>query len=655
MQLMSIKKLLCLLILLTNIATAQNTSNFAYKSYSWDANPKLSTLSEKEKEGDYVFLKDKTTIEYAYETSGDLVRYITKHVIIHFNNKKGVEDMNKVYISSESILDEMELKARTITAAGKVIPLDKNTVKRVDDLEGQGPFIYFAMEGIDVGGEIEYIYTNKVTASVFGSWKVQSQIIRKNYSMDIYSPGNLVFEAKGYNGFPEFKIDTTLEDKNHIHASIDYIDGITEEKYSAYEANRMRFDMTLTYNYAQGKSRMYSWEYCGNNLFDRLFVFEKQETKAIEKLIGKLNLKNMKTDEEKIRALETYMKTNINTSNQDNTIDQVLDLKHGTSLNFQSIYIAVAKALNIPFESVITTDRTENKFDSSFPSWNSLDEVLMYYPSIDKYLSPSSYSSRLGFPPPDLTNNKGLFVKETGLGDIKTAITKIKNIEAPSYKLSSNNIHASIQFDPESFTPKINFKHDFSGYSAFYIQPDFFYIEPAQKKEAIENLAKHIGKETIVKSSKISGIEKDDILVTPLVLESELETPKLVESAGNKYLFNVGAVIGPQEEMYQDKKRNFDGEISYAHSFTRIIEIKIPAGYKIKNLEDIKIDKKFTVDNKTTSKFNSDYTLTGDNLKITVYEDYQDIVYTKDKIEEFKGVINAAADFNKVVLIFEKL
>lgn len=652
---MSPKKLLCLLILLTNIASAQVTTNFAYKSYTWEANPKLSAVSEKEMENDYVFIKDKTIVEYAYETSGDLVRYFTRHVVIHFNNKKGVEDMNKVYISSENILDEMELKARTITPTGKVIPFDKNSVKRVDDLEGQGAFIFFAMEGVEVGAEIEYIYTNKVTPTLFGSWKVQSEIIRKNYSIDIYSPSNLVFEAKGYNGFPEFKTDTTLEDKNHIYSSIEIVDGLLEEKYSAYEANKMRFDLTLAYNYAQGKSRMYTWEYCGSNLFDRLFSFEKAELKAIEKLIDKLKLKGMKSDEEKIRALETYLKTNINTSVEDNTVDKVLDLKHGTVLNLQSIYIGVAKVLNIPFESVITSDRTENKFDSSFPSWNNLDEVLMYYPGIDKYLSPSSYSSRLGFPPPDLTYNKGLFIKETGLGDIKTAITKIKTIEPPSYKLSSNNIHAVIQFDPETFTPKVNFKHDFSGYAAYYIQPDLFYIEPAQKNETIENLAKHIGKETIVKSSKLTGDAKEDILVNPLVIESEIETPKLVESAGNKYLFNVGAIIGPQVEMYQDKKRNFDGEISYAHSFTRIIEIKIPAGYKIKNLEDIKINKMFTVANKTTSTFTSDYTLSGDNLKITAYEDYQEIIYTKDKIEDFKGVINAAADFNKVVLIFEKL
>src|SRR6218665_215712 len=642
-------------LLTTMVAQAQLSTDFAYKKYTWDASPKLHQLTYKEKEGNVIFLKDKVIIEFAYESSGQLVEYMTRHTIIHFNNEKGVEEMNKVYVPYASILEEMDLKGRTITSEGKIIPLSKSSVKKVDNLENSGPFMIFAMEGIDKGGEIEYVYTNKKSVSSNASWIMQSEAIRKDVSIDIYSPANLVFEGRGYNGFPAFTTDTTLKDKNHIYSSIALIDGLTEEKYSSYDANKMRFDYQLTYNKSNGNARLYSWEYCGTDLYNAMFYFQKNETKALEKLIGKLGLSKMNTDEEKIRALEQYMKTNINQSSDNLPIDKVLEVKYGSAFDLQRIYVGAAGLLKIPVEAVLTTDRTSRKFDSSFPSWNSLGEYLLYFPGCDKYLAATNYLSRLGFPPPELTYNKGLFVKETGLGDIKTGISKVKNIDIGPYTSSYNNLTEMVTFDPESFTPTVNVKQEYAGYPAYYIQPALLYMEENQKTELKENLSKFIGKETVVKSTKLSGTDKADVLVNPFIVESVVETPQLMENAGNKYLFKVGALIGPQEELYQKKARQSDGEITYTHSFTRNIEIKVPQGYRIKNADDIKIEKKYMVGDKVLSSFISGYTMEGDVIKIKVYEDYQAIVYPKENFEQFRGVINASADFNKVVLIFEKL
>lgn len=642
-------------LLLAMVAQAQISTDFAYKKYTWDANPRLHQLTDKEKEGNFIFLKDKIIIEFAYESSGQLVEYMTRHTIIHFNNEKGVEEMNKVYVPYATILEEMDLKGRTITSEGKIIPLSKSSVKKVDNLENAGAFMIFAMEGIDKGGEIEYLYTNKKSVSSNASWTMQSEALRKDVSIDIYSPANLVYEGRGYNGFPAFTVDTTVKDKNHIYSSIAFIDGLTEEKYSSYDANKMRFDYQLTYNKSKGNARLYSWEYCGTDLYNALFNFDKSEIKAMEKLIGKLGLSKLKTDEEKIRALEQYMKTNINQSADNVSIDKLLEVKYGSTFDLQRVYIGIAGLLKIPVEAVLTTDRTSRKFDTTFPSWNSLGEYLLYFSGFDKYLSASNYLSRLGFPPPELVYNKGLFVKETSLGDIKTGISKVKNIDNPPYTSSYNNLTELVTFDPESFTPTVNVKQEYAGYPAYYIQPAILYMEENQKTELKENLSKFIGNETIVKSTKLSGIDKADILVNPFVVESVLETPQLMENAGNKYLFRVGTLIGPQAELYQEKTRQSDGEITYTHSFTRNIEIKIPQGYRIKNADDIRIEKKYMVGDNVLSSFISGYTIEGDVMKIKVYEDYQAIVYPKENFEQFRSVINASADFNKVVLIFEKL
>jgi hypothetical protein len=648
-----ISTILCIL-LFSSLLQAQVTTDFVYKKYSWEPNPKLHPLTDKEKEGNYVILKDKILIELAYESSGQLVEYSTRHTIIHFNNEKGIEEMNKIYVAYGSILEEMDLKGRTITSEGKIIPLSKSSVKKVDNLENSGPYLIFAMEGIDKGAEIEYMYTNKKTASTNSSWTLQNSIIHKDVDVDIYSPLNLIYEARGYNGFPQFVTDTVLKDKNHISSGIDFIDGLIEEKYSSYDANKMRFDYQLTYNTVKGNARLYSWEYCGTDLYNAIFNFEKAEIKAMDKLISKLGLSSMKTDDEKIQALEQFMKTNINQSGDNISIDKMLEVKYGNDFSLERLYVGAAKQMNIPVEVVLTTDRTNHRFDNNFASWNNLREYLVYYPSLDKYLCCSNYLSRLGFPPPEYTANKGLFIKETTLGDIRTGISKIKYIEAPVYTLSQNNLTESVSFNPETFTPTVHVTQEYTGYHAYYIQPAVFYMDANQKTELMDNLSKFIGKETIVKSNKISGTDKTEILIKPFVVESVLETPQLVENAGNKYLFKVGALIGEQAELYQEKARQSDAEITYAHSFTRNIEIKIPDGYKIKNPDDINIKKEYISDGKALSTFVSTYKIEGNVIKINIYEDYEAITYPKEKFEPFRAVINASADFNKVVLIFEK-
>lgn len=55
-----------------------------------------------------------------------------------------------------------------------------------------------------------------------------------------------------------------------------------------------------------------------------------------------------------------------------------------------------------------------------------------------------------------------------------------------------------------------------------------------------------------------------------------------------------------------------------------------------------------------TAYFKSSYKQEGNKIIIFVEEEYINIQYPKEKYEEFKAVINAAADFNKVTLVLEK-
>ena len=105
--------------------------------------------------------------------------------------------------------------------------------------------------------------------------------------------------------------------------------------------------------------------------------------------------------------------------------------------------------------------------------------------------------------------------------------------------------------------------------------------------------------------------------------------------------------------MYQEKPRQMPAELSFPHVLDRVITLHIPEGYIVKNADDINLNVTHTNNGEITMGFVSSYTQTGNIITVTVNETYKEINYPLDQFEEFKNVINASADFNKIVLVLE--
>ena len=140
----------------------------------------------------------------------------------------------------------------------------------------------------------------------------------------------------------------------------------------------------------------------------------------------------------------------------------------------------------------------------------------------------------------------------------------------------------------------------------------------------------------------------------PFILSATVKASELVEKAGNKTIIKIGDIIGPQVEMYQEKPRQFPMHIDFPHILERKINFTIPDGYTVKNLDDLKISHTYQENGQTTMGFSSSYQVAGNVVKITILEEYRRTYYPLSQFEDFKTVINAAADFNKVALVLEK-
>jgi hypothetical protein len=138
-------------------------------------------------------------------------------------------------------------------------------------------------------------------------------------------------------------------------------------------------------------------------------------------------------------------------------------------------------------------------------------------------------------------------------------------------------------------------------------------------------------------------------------LHIKAKSGTLIESAGNKLLLKIGMAIGPQVEMYQEKPRQQPVDMGFGHLEERKLEVTIPQGYKIKNLNDLKIDQTYKENDELTMGFVSDYELKGNLLTIHIMEEYRKPFYPVSQFTQFRKIINASSDFNKVVLVLEKI
>jgi hypothetical protein len=252
-------------------------------------------------------------------------------------------------------------------------------------------------------------------------------------------------------------------------------------------------------------------------------------------------------------------------------------------------------------------------------------------------------------------DNYGLFVTGYDIDGKRKAFSEVKYIEGIPASSSKDEMFIEVHFNKEDFTKNtISLERKLHGYYAMNIQPFMNLIQPNRKNEVIdESFAQNTDKDAKVLKRELINEDPSLFGVKPFVVKFDISSEYFVEKAGNKYLFKLGDLIGPQMEMYQEKKRILPLEAEFNRSYYRTIKINIPEGYQISNLEDIKIKNSYAIKDKELFIFDSYYTLEGNVLTVTADEHYRESIVAPEIFEAYRTVINSAADFNKVTLVLE--
>ena len=142
---------------------------------------------------------------------------------------------------------------------------------------------------------------------------------------------------------------------------------------------------------------------------------------------------------------------------------------------------------------------------------------------------------------------------------------------------------------------------------------------------------------------------------TPFVTKLKLKVNESVtESAGNLLLVNIGKLIGKQNNLYQETERLYDLELNYNKILKHKIVFHIPKGYVVESYADLVIDKSMNFDKAKASFFKSTVKVEDKTVVIKIEEQYNSIFYPKESYQEYRKIINAAADFVKATLVLKQ-
>jgi len=640
-----------------------NAQNFNFKDYTWEEESLPYQATDAEKELPEIELKDKRVIELHIEDDGTALLYNLSHYIKYLNSKEAIERNNKIYLPisySENIIKQI---ARVTNPDGKVVELDKNDILEAEDEESGRKYKYFALEGLELGSTMEYIIITSYPSSLNGStYTFQNEYLKKNVSIDFYYPNHLIFEYKSYNGFPEMEADTTAEDFNHYFVKVDSIAPLTEEDYQNYNANKQKLSFKLTGNTYTGNYNINSFKSFGDNIYEVLNAeISKKEQKIIDNYLKSAKVDAAVDEEDKIRKIEDFIKENIvyldEGQNLPSYIEEIDDSKVAGEVGILILYNNLLKAANINFEFVSTTNRYNSIFDKDFENINHLSKFAFYFPKYKTYLAPTQIFHRYPLIPYQWTENYGFFIKTINLGGVQLNSGKSKYIETTDMSLSVDTMDISLDFSEGIDQTVFHYRRSYFGHDAVYNQSIFSYITSEEDKEEIrEEFAKEIDESMEINNLKSFNEGAEFLNKKPYVLSFDFTTESFIEKAGNNYLLKIGELIGPQAEMYENKDRKTDIEFSFAKMYIRKISFQIPEGYTLKNLDSTAKDIAYKDENGNDMMgFKTTYSEKDGTVTIENKEYYNKVRIPADPYyEPFREVVNAAADFNKIVLVLEK-
>lgn len=635
------KAILFLVIFFSSLSHSQEI-----KSYTWDEKPVFAAIPEEYKDQPAVVLFDKRWIHtrvgaYAFATFG------MNHFAIKINKSEEINKYNKIKAQDNGyIRDVRDFHARIIKPDGKINVLPQEKIIEVE-IEKIKSIIF---EGVEAGDILEYYFVIKENPQSYGVEIFQKEIpvLLAEFS---HTQSGVKFETFAS---PEFK-STMIGGKTVLTAKNI---AAYKEEYSAKNTKNLT---KLIYMVSETGFSTFSWSYYLPTYFKKpsfAFLKKNQAREFIENLTS--GTAAAKSTDEKLIAIDNYIKDNFEFVQRGEAIKKVTDLNNGkqklTPGDMFDLYGFAFKELKIPYEIVVGMSRFLGDIDSEkfvVP----LDHDFMYYISeTEKFVSPYEQYLCYGYPMFELQGTEGKTYEP--LSGSKTVAVRKFPIADANYTIDLSESTVTLSEDLTVAT--IEKSNSYSGYDGQLNRNWVKYIkeneEPKELEEYIKNRLFESKSNLKLLNFTFENPEfKHNYKNTPFIAKAKAQIEEsFTENAGNLIIVNLGKSIGKQSDLYQETKRKFDVDIRYAKTYKHKIIFNIPVGYEVESFKDLLIDKKMSGDETKNCSFKSTAKIEGNQLIVEVFEVYKSINYPKEMYQEYRNVYNAASDFSKASIVLKE-
>lgn len=642
-------------LLLFTVAGVTNAQDLE-KTVLWEEKPAYLSIDAGHETENAIGISYDEKIEYLYNPEGTLEMIHTLHRRIRLHTDDAVNGFNKLSVSMSDVIDVVETKARVIKPDGRTVEFNQGNIREIVDAESRNNFRIFAIDGIEKGDDLEYLIIRRMKSANFGRAFYQFEFPVLKASFELTSPKYLKYAAKGYNGFPQPVADTTADGRNRLSCTVENLSGLRGEDYFYQNPGRARVEYKLEYNLARGKGSILRWSDAAQRIYE--LIYEGVDQKAVRKWL-KIVDTGRGTSYEKAVAIEDYIKNNIHiddgNSQEFKDLEFVRTRKVTDEQGVVRIYANLFRALDIKHEIVLTSERDHLKFDPDFHSWNYLRKYLIYLTDDKVYIDPANDLYRIGCVPGELTATHGLFISTVKIGDFESGVGKIRFIEPAPYSENYDNMYIEISADPLTSVTGIKATRGIKGLNGGYISQIYKNIDEEKKQELLKSVME--SKASNPDYRTLTVLDKTDIDFISnagFIIYSDFTTASLLETAGDKLLLNFGEIIGPQVELYDQENKERSAESDFNRWYYRRLVFTVPEGYRIVNPEAAEMNITGTSGGETAFGFISSWTYSGDKYTVDIDEYYRRIFIEPSEFAGFRNVVNAAANFNKVVLILEK-
>uniref|UniRef100_UPI0040471AA1 DUF3857 domain-containing protein n=1 Tax=Flavobacterium sp. TaxID=239 RepID=UPI0040471AA1 len=527
------KSILVLFLCQINTILAQD---YTFKDYQWEQKPAAFLAPEQYKNENELIVSRTIKIEVVTDKNGPKQYYLL-HDKIFINSDDAIEKNNKIYLPFSLNESVVKNEARVILKSGKIITLDKKDIKEEVDEERGVKYNYFAINGLEKGAIIEKIFVLEESPELNGkTFRMQDDLPIMDINFELIHPNHLVFKTKGYNNLSGAVIDDKIfKDKISISVKETNVPKLEDdEKYSNWKANIKHFRYKLDANLYNGSKNLYNYKEFASNVFERFNTeLDKKSQKAVDEFCKTIPKSN--DLQEQIWNIENKVKKTIPYNRYFDTkenLAEVIKTKQANQTETLALYLAIFKYFKIENQIVFASNRYDIAFDPEFESYENLDELLFFFPSINKFMTPTEIEYRIPLIPNILANNYGLFIKGKEFAGVKMGIGEVNFIPIPGVEITHDVMNITIDFTKDIENPTITDEISFGGYAALNLQPIKDFVSAEQYKEILKSIAENYTIQEEYTSLTTENDGTEFIGKKPFVLKVTFEGKDLVQKAG---------------------------------------------------------------------------------------------------------------------------